>query len=227
MSSPENRTNGYQPGPNLIRTWFDTVISPLIDAQHLEAQYLEKENWTWTHYPGTLDEIRPVESYVESHYQPNYNQFLSYHSDLEPLIRKHDELVHELTEHCRELEGKILASSEYQELLETIQAQVNENPDVGPRLFAGFEGNMNEESFDYLSSYIINHRKALPSYYILSTFWNEKAEEFLKLLGTEDIHPFYKQVQKTGGNLLKQTEALKKRLTELREHLSVQNFSYR
>lgn len=47
-------------GPRIVRSWFDTVINPLLQNLGLEKNLLQEKNWTWTVPPGKLESIRPI-----------------------------------------------------------------------------------------------------------------------------------------------------------------------
>jgi hypothetical protein len=74
------------PGRNIVRTWFDTVINPILAGLDTEQRLLGKHNWTWQFRPGGLESIRHVVAWVRlgsrADARPNLEQFVSFHSEI-------------------------------------------------------------------------------------------------------------------------------------------------
>src|SRR5438046_254230 len=47
-------------GPQIVRSWFDTVVNPIIHSLKSEQELLERKNYTWQFRPGQLEAIRPI-----------------------------------------------------------------------------------------------------------------------------------------------------------------------
>src|ERR1700689_850700 len=103
-------------GRNIVRSWFDTVINPLLQGLGSERRLLEKQNWTWRFEQLGLLSIALVESSIAYEALDNLDQFLTLGpapiQECKPMIGMHDELVGYLAGACRALHNALRDSAE-------------------------------------------------------------------------------------------------------------------
>lgn len=221
MSTTVNKNDlPKTPGPRVIRAWFDTVINPLLEALNRELRYIEKHDWSWAHYPGGFEVIKPIQEHLGYEVRPNYEQFLNLNPTFNEKIEEHDRQITGLQWKCSALDTAIKTSEEFEKVFNGLQRSFTEGAE-GPRIQSGFEGAMNDDSKAYIVEYMINHRQNLPSNYVLSGMWNSSRDVLMQVLEEEPIKNQYQALIHAGRKLQGSVQELIQALEECRNDLSL------
>jgi hypothetical protein len=206
-------------GPRIIRSWFDTVINPLLESLKLERKMLEDRNWTWRVPPGRLESLRPVKESAWQVSTDNLAQLLSFYPDVEELIEQHDRDVFALEDACRILHRSVAKSSQIQEAYK--KAKEDASPtDQGTAVSGVLQGPA-EQHVDLLAQYVVNNAGELPNYYVHSPVWNKYRSDFLKSLEDAAISPLNDAAIQAGASLLNTVNDLIGVLMKARDRLSL------
>jgi hypothetical protein len=207
-------------GPRIIRSWFDTVINPILaDLKHKES-LLVLRNWTLRVPPGHLESLRPVE---ESPWQvsvDNLEQFICFYPHVADLIERHDRERSELEEACRALHSALSMSKTLKDAYEKAKSD-NSPTDQETPINAVLLGGTDEQHLEMLAQYIVNTAGELPGYYVHSPVWNKYSAEFLVALQDPAISPVRASAVENGERLLKTVKDLIALLKQTRARLSL------
>ncbi len=207
-------------GPRIIRSWFDTVINPILaDLKH-EESLLVLRNWTWRVPPGHLESLRRVE---ESPWQvsvDNLEQFICFYPQVADLIERHDRERSELEEACSALHSALSLSKTLKDAYEKAKSD-NSPTDQETPINAVLLRGTDEQHLDLLAQYVVNTADELPGYYVYSPVWNKYSAEFLVALQDPAISPMRASVVEGGEKLLKTVGDLIALLKETRARLSL------
>jgi hypothetical protein len=206
-------------GPRIIRSWFDTVINPMLESMKLEQRLLEERNWTWRVPPGHLESLRPI---GESPWQvsiDNLEQLISFYPDVDDLIERHDLQASELEDACRVLHKALSASGAIKEAYASAK-QDDALPEQGTAVNSVLYGS-DEQHLDLLAQYIVNTAGDLPNYYVYSAVWNKYRSDFLLSLEEPVISPLRDATIQAGERLLGTVNNLSVLLKEIRARLSL------
>lgn len=207
-------------GPRIIRSWFDTVINPILaDLKH-EERLLVLRNWTWRVPPGHLESLRPVE---ESPWQvsvDNLEQLITFYPNVEDLIERHDAEVSELEDACRALHTSLAVREPVKDAYAKAKGD-NSLTDQGTPINGVLRG-PEEQDLDLLAQYIVNTADELPHYYVYSPVWNKYKSEFLSSLEDPAVRPLREATVQAGEKLLRTVNDLTALLKQIRARLSLQ-----
>lgn len=207
-------------GPRIIRSWFDTVINPMLaDLKH-DERMLVLRNWTWRVPPGHLESLRPIE---ESPWQvsvDNLEQLISFYPHVEGLIERHDGEATELEDACRALHNSFAVS---QPVKDAYAKAKDDNSLTGEgKPINGVLRGPEERDLDLLAQYIVNTADELPDYYVYSPVWNKYKSEFLISLEDSAVRPLRDATVQAGEKLLGTVNDLTAVLKQIRARLSLQ-----
>ena len=79
------------PGKDIVESWRDDAINPLISTLESEKQSLSKKEWTWNRYYQVFSGF--IEFSNESQISANKVDFIDRHSEIRQLILRHDAAV--------------------------------------------------------------------------------------------------------------------------------------
>jgi hypothetical protein len=213
------------PGPNIIRAWFDTVVNPLLEALRVEWDCLERNDWTWNHWRGALESIRPIDRHLDYAVLANLRQFYRLNRDIYEVADNHDNLVSQLWNECATLQSLLEGSEELRALY--VEATLPENlAAIKSDLNSLFGSSSSEqERLAILSEYIVNNRGDLPDYYTVAPLWNAWRDRLLALRrnATPSITVHFEQAINTATKLKNLVEQLIGLLEDRRETLSIDN----
>lgn len=204
-------------GPRIIRSWFDTVINPILENLKLEEKLLVLRNWTWRVPPGQLESIRPIEESAWQVSVDNLEQLISFYPNVEDLIERHDQEASELEDACRILHKSLSASDAIKEAYAKAK-QDDALTEEGTSVLRGSD----EEHLDLLAQYVVNTSGEVPSYYVHSPVWNKYRSDFLLSLEEPAISPIRDAAIQAGEKLLGTVNDLSALLKEIRARLSLQ-----
>ncbi len=207
-------------GPRIIRSWFDTVINPILENLKLEEKLLVQRNWTWRVPPSHLESIRSI---VESAWQvsvDNLEQLITFYPNVEDLIERHDQEESELEDACRALHEALSTSSAIKEAYGKAK-QDDALTEQGTAVNSVLHGS-DDQHLDLLAQYIVNNAEELPNYYVHSSVWNKYRSEFLSSLEDPAISPLRNAAVQAGEKLLGTVNELSALLKEIRSRLSLQ-----
>jgi hypothetical protein len=206
-------------GPQIIRSFFDTIINPIIHYLKSEQQLLAEKNWTWRFRPGHLEAIRYIEQYIPAEAQENLEYFVSYFPTIEEKIKEHDNEVASLFVQCKQLQRALEEHPELKELYDhiTSAASLTELNTSLNNLFGAYPA---QEHIDLLAQYIVNNTGDLPSYHSVSSLWNRHRQELLRFLVTPSIAQLNNQTVRAGKKISAAGKHLLKSLKDLRDLLS-------
>lgn len=239
-SRPSIRTG---PGPNIVRTWFDTVINPILAGLETEQRLLGQNNWTWQFRPGGLESVRPFVAWIRLGVRvdawPNLEQFLTFHNEIKHHVHRHDEAVRLLTEACAKCHKALANSSElaaaYHEAVSpesvarlrekhplrrgAVEIELSVNSQIAEYFGAYPEG----DHLALLAQYVLNGTADLPDYFAIAPLWNEYRGVFLAVLDAAGIRPAYDEVVHKGKELKGINDVLMRELKESRLKLSLEH----
>jgi hypothetical protein len=207
-------------GPRIIRSWFDTVINPILERLKFEEILLERKDWTWRVPPGHLELLRPIKDAPWQVNADNLEQFLSFYPSVEELVERHDRERSELEETCSGLHSALSMSKALRGAYE--QAKADDSPsDQGTPINDALLRGSDEQHIDLLAQYIVNAAGELPGYYVYSPVWNKHSADFLVSLQDQVIVPIRTSVLDGGEKLLKTINDLIGLVKETRGRLSL------
>jgi hypothetical protein len=171
--------------PKIVRTWFDTVLNPMIKGLENEKYFLENNNLTWRSYNNRFEFLKPILTFFDFQYYANYEQFLDNYEEIQQLIDKHDYNLTKLIESCYFLSNELIKS----ESLRSIYYNELENLKITNSKLEEYElnGLENEKNLQFIVEYIINDKEELESSYTLSPIWNAQMKNFKNILNEKQI----------------------------------------
>ena len=207
-------------GARIARTWFDTVINPLLQALKAEQTRLEKQDWTWRHFSGDFESIRPIQQMISPLAEDNLEQFTKFYPGINRIIKSHDNERLELRTACQTLQSLLEQSSELRKIYEQVKedASVARNGEALNRVF--LDGR-DELHLKFLAQYIINKHEDLPDYITHAQAWNKYRDTFLDLLNLAVMKKENEKIVQISEKLRKTTTRLVGQLKQAREDLSL------
>lgn len=215
--------NQWEPGPNIIRAWFDTVVNPLIRALNVEEKCLDRKDWTWNPFRGVLESILPIERHLDDEILPNVHQFFSFYPDLRELVDRHDDLVNMLSRSCGILQELLQTNAALHHLYaEAVSSESLKK--LGTDAQEAFSASSSEkERYAILAEHIINNRGLLPDYYVGAVLWNAWNDRFLALQREPSVAIEYDALVDIGERLHLCVRELRSSLENRRDKLSTEN----
>jgi hypothetical protein len=205
--------------PQIVRAWFDTVLNPLIRALTTEATVLSHGNLTWKTEVGRLASLVPVREHLVDEAQPNFEQMLSLHPELNAPIAEHDRRLVPLAKDCGRLQEALIGSRVLREALDRVASA--SPPD---KKLAEYLGGLDlQDQLTFIAENIINSVQKLPSYYIAAPTWNRNRGEFLAALKTSDVSPFWQATLDSTARFTTAVHDLMGKLKAFRNELSLSN----
>lgn len=188
---------------NVIRAWIDTVLAPIFGGLELSQTFLKTDNWTWKHGYETLEHLRPAREYIDERARWNLKQFeeVCAESPLFSMLDTHAERVRDLADKCS-LEYRTY--TECSRLLSTIDELLPEmRPDAAPRVYNNSaENQLHSHDHDYLLEYLVNNRKEIPTFYVLSRFWRANRSHLFDIIESTPDLASAKEATRTAGEAL-------------------------
>lgn len=171
--------------PKIVRTWFDTILNPMIQGLENEKYFLDKNNLTWRSFNNSFEVLRPISTFFHYKYYANFEQIVEYNSNIIDIINNHDLQLTKLLESCYNL-NNVLRNSD---VLKTIYYNELNNLKQSNTNLSDYEidGLENEKNLQYITEYIINNREELESSYTLSPIWNAQINNFKNLLSENEL----------------------------------------
>jgi hypothetical protein len=196
------------------------VINYLLRALDMEANLLRRRNWSWRFRPEGLRSFIPVRQHLVAEAWDNYDQFLSFHPDLKPLVDKHDSGVQALLERCSAYERALVTSealrNQYRRMAAECPSTLSE--DIA-RQFGPYSSE--EDFIALLAEYIVNNVCELPPHYHTSRLWNHYREDLIGLRELPELRRHYEAVEAAGDDLKNAVALLGATLRDTRSSLSV------
>ena len=212
-------------GPNIVRSWFDTVINPLLQGLGSERRLLAKQNWTWRFEQQGLLSIARVESSIAFEALDNLDQFLSLGpasvQECRPMIGTHDELVGDLAGACGALHSALRDSAELAEIYEKTKLDT-ELLQPGRDFNSLFGAYPTALHLDVLAEDIVNGTGILPNYYTTASLWNKYRDELLPTREAHGKRAHWEECCKTGSELEVVVDRLIDSLKLVRQNLSLE-----
>jgi hypothetical protein len=207
-------------GPNIVRAWIDTVISPLLDGLGEEESRLREARWGWEPRPPVLRSAHRTRDYLDVRAWKNLEQMFDFVPDLAPIVVKHDEQAEALLARFVTLQQEIENSEELRDAYRQVKRAMQAKYGVDSELLS--ETN---ESTDrtYLAAYILNDYDQLYSYYALAPVWNELGSQFLAIRKHSRFGAAIRQVEDGCASFLPIVQEQQGRLNTLWRSLSVQH----
>jgi hypothetical protein len=210
-------------GERIVRSWFDTVMNPILKNLRFEQSLLESRNWTWRVPPGRIELIRPV---AESPYgvsTDNLGQFasVSFFTFAGELIDRHDTELLKLEAECKELNALLSRSKVLEQALKTAAEDNSTSAEGGTVNSVLLRGSV-EEHLELLAQYIVNTTNELPGYNVYSVVWAKHRIRFLAALEDPLVTAARDSVLHAGRTLLNTSVELIDFLVKVRDRLSLQ-----
>jgi hypothetical protein len=188
-------------GPRIVRSWFDTVLNPLLDSLALETSLLMIGNWTWRVPPRELESIRVIRGSTFDISTDNLEQFLGFYPNLERAVARHDEKTLELRSTCEKLHRAVVNSL----TLRTVYLEAKEDDSLTPRgtaLNAFFAHGSENEQIEVFAQCVVNGADQIPAYYTYSAVWAKYGRRFLASLEDPEVKSAKEATNRIGEELL-------------------------
>lgn len=213
-------TQRREPGPNIVRAWFDTVFRDLLNGLTAERMALKRRHWGWHFRPPRLEYVAHARDYLASEAADNFSQLLTFHPEAQELVLAHDRGVTQLLESCKDFQEALTHSSELTTLYQKIVAECPTK--LGADISSFFGAYSKEQDFvAALAENVVNHFEELPAYYADAPIWNHYRAEFDSLRTAPHLSAFDQAVKETVSLLGEANEALDTGLRQLRSNLSL------
>lgn len=215
-----------EPGRELVRTWIESVITPVIRTLESEQQLLDERRLKWEEKWDKVKGVCGIRDSLNHGWLDRLEQFERYSPGIRELIDEHDMEVATLQEQYRHLYQAIRDSPEVHAVYERA---------VSPEALAQLGTKMSDifitEDVDhhlkYLAAHTINRVERLLSEYTTRKLWERYGSEFVDVLSNPPLKEFVAEADATAGRLLQAVKQLISRLREIRETLSLKhNVSY-
>jgi hypothetical protein len=213
-------------GREIVRSWFDTVINPLLQGLGSERKLLAKQNWTWRFEQQRLLSISHIKSSIAFQALDNLDQFLNFGppaaQECKPLMDRHDGLVEYLTDACGALQGALRESAELTATYEKakLDADLVQPGRDFSSLFGAYPPPLH---LDVLAEDIVNGTGLLPNYYTTAPLWNKYRDELLQTREAPGIRPHWETCRKGGAELEVTADRLIHLVKSIRQDLSVEH----
>jgi hypothetical protein len=205
--------------PSIVRAWFDTVLNPLIRALTTEASVLERGNLTWKAEVGRLASLVPVRDHLVEEVQPNFEQMLSLHPEFNAPIAEHDQRLLPLAKACGRLQEALVDSRVLRVTLDEVASASPPDKKLAEYL-AGLDY---KDRLMFIAENIINSVQKVPSYYITAPIWNQHRDEFVAVLKTAEVSPFWQTRLGAAAGFATAVHELMDKLRAFRNELSLSN----
>jgi hypothetical protein len=207
-------------GPRIVRSWFDTVLNPMLQTLNFEHTLLTERNWTWRAYSEKLESMGLNKTAVS---EDNLEQVLQFYPELGGLRDIHEEKVARLEEACRALHRVIASHPSMREALDRVKQDDSPTPQGSP--LNSVLDNRNETDgrhLEYLAEYAVNGVRKLPDYYTYSQVWNKYSSLFLKPLEDDEVRRLKESTDTAGDELLRSVGKLISQIKDIRGRLSLE-----
>jgi hypothetical protein len=215
------RNGRKEPGPNIIRAWFDTVFQYLLGRLAGERPYLASGNWTFRAYKSTLDFVSPLGDFMPANARDNLEQFASFYPAITSLIEEHDRKVNELTGQCIALHNAILRSQQFQESFAKVEREAAAEFGIP---FEQHFGALSEHGqfAELLAEYLVNGVGTLPDYYATSHLWNRFRDRFATVMTAPEVESLKAKAERIGQEIIAGADRLRDLLKSTRSELSLE-----
>jgi hypothetical protein len=214
-------------GRNIVQSWFNSVINPLLHGLASEQKLLAKQNWTWRFEQEGLLSIAHVESSIAFEALDTLEQFLNLGpegvKDCRSRIDRHNEQVDRLTGLCRALHSAIRDSPELAAVYQSARQDVSLLRQPGQDFNSLFGAYPLPRHLDVLAEDIVNATGLLPNYYTTAPLWNKYRDELLEIRQAPGIRLHWESCRKTGAKLEIVVDQLISSLKLIRQDLSLEH----
>jgi hypothetical protein len=216
-----------EPGSELVRTWIESVITPIIRMLENEQQLLDDEKLKWDDQWNRVKGISGIRDNPDPTWRDRLEQFETFYPDVRKAIDEHDResaTLHEQYQHLlkstqdspelRALYERVVSPESLAEMGTNLREIFNKEDDVAGHLKA-------------IAEHIISRDKRLSRSYTTRKLWEQYGSEFVDILKYPSLKGPAGEAEATAGRLLQIVNQLIGRLKEIREALSLKhNVSY-
>ncbi|MGE5480576.1 MAG: hypothetical protein ACM3U1_09155 [Chloroflexota bacterium] len=189
------RSDKARVSKQIIRTWFDSVLTPMIQGLDEVEYLLKKRNLTWKRFYRDFEDIKTLEGYVHYEYMPNYEQIvMTKFPELQEIVTAFDQKRAELSAACGKLFDSLINDASFTstlhkaiESLEKVD-QFESGSQIDPSDIEYLKG---EKTNLIIAEYLINNTQELDYGNTFRPLWNYHREEFFRLLSGPSIQPVY------------------------------------
>lgn len=225
MEPTQSNRLSSEPGPNIIRAWFATIMNPLVDALKVEHSYLQSGNWSWNHFRGELETVQLTARHLGNNIEPNLHQFFRFNEDIRSVADDHDRYVVGLLERCGGLQRLLEEHEKFQRVCNeaTAPAILKEMQAAGQDV-AHFTGDHSRsDDVALFAEYVINSRGILPYYYTTSSVWNAWRERLLEIREVDGLYSYFDDLIAYGEELDQCVVNMTRVLIDRRDELSLRH----
>ena len=173
--------------PNIIRVWFDTVITPIINGLEDTLNLLKTEDYTWKYLYRLFYEIKRLDEYLDNKYRPNYEQVIQTEFiELADLTKNYNEKLNIFNKSCNDLYLGLINSSSLKKLLIELIDKYEKFSEIS-QLDADYL--RRSDTIKWGAEYIINNWKELPEGNVLKIIWNNNWKSIFEILESDDLKP--------------------------------------
>ena len=171
--------------PKIIRTWFDTVLNPLIEGLEIELLYLNKKNLTWRGFNNTFEMLKPLNNFINYRYYANLEQCEYYYPKVSEIINDHDKYLSQLSESSYNLFHTLRNSKTFIDIYnKQLEELIKNNSEITKDRIEDLKEN---DNYRFIAEYIINNKEELDRTYVLSPIWNPNKGVFLNVLFSDEF----------------------------------------
>lgn len=220
------------PGKDVVESWRDDAINPILDTLKSERRLLESQAWTWSHHENQFNGFRRLSN--NSKFSPNEEDFVNRHSEIATLLREHDLTLARLNTVGGVLFDQLATSSFIREVFasaiseESLTKFISENPrfyqhtpeTVVRDLFGADDQSSRQRKLDLFAEWAINNGAPTAASPDLFDFWRAFGEGFRSLVLCPPLSEYRNEVEDVRHNLLGVGHHLVTTLKEIRKTLS-------
>ncbi len=215
-----------EPGRELVRTWIESVITPIIRTLEAEEKLLDKQRLRWEEQWNKVEGIGAIRDCLDPGWLDRLEQFERFYPDVRKLIDEHDREATTLQEQYRHLFQSIQGSPEVRKVYERAVSPES-LAEMGTKMSDIFITEDVNQHLKYLGVHTINQAKRLSSDYKTQKLWEHYGCEFIDVLSNPPLKELAGKTEVTAGRLLQVAKQLISQLKEIRETLSLKhNVSY-
>jgi hypothetical protein len=209
-------------GRELVRTWIESVITPVVRALESEQDILSGRNLKWEEQRGKVEGVRGIRDSLNAGRLDRLEQFERFYPDVKGLIDEHDREAATLQVQYQNLFQSIRDNAQLRAVYERAMSPES-LAETGTKMSDIFLTEDVNQHLKYLAAHTINRVERLPSDYKTMRLRELYGTKFLDVLNHPPLKEFVMEADATSGRLLQGTKQLISSLREIREVLSLKH----
>jgi hypothetical protein len=222
------------PNPKVVRSWFDTVINPMVNKLREETIHLSQGRWSWDRVTGSLGNVSPLVGPLTTWAWPeNRAQFFEEYPGLAEAADQHDRELQLVRGAVAKLFSEVRDSEALRhryleavspDSLSAMRSEFSvqfEHRKTDDQMLEGIFGDVTQaKHLARLAEYIVNREAVLPSDYNAAPIWNKYRTEFLDVLTVPPVIEISVKSERQREALVRAAESLVDMLLDIRRELA-------